>query len=49
MSCKEVFKIINELYPEYVRVWEDVCNRRSYQIGSSFFFFFFGGDLSGKN
>lgn len=29
MSCKEVFKIINELYPEYVRVWEDVCNIES--------------------
>lgn len=29
MSCKEAFKIINELYPEYVRVWEDVCNIES--------------------
>ena len=29
MKCEELFKKIDELYPEYVKVWEDVCNIES--------------------
>jgi len=29
MSCKQVFEIINNLYPAYVKVWEDVCTIES--------------------
>lgn len=29
MKCEELFKKIDDLYPEYVSVWEDVCNIES--------------------
>lgn len=29
MKCEKLFKKIDELYPEYVKVWEDICNIES--------------------
>jgi len=29
MNCKELFEKIEELYPKYIKVWEDVCNIES--------------------
>lgn len=29
MKCEQLFKKIDELYPKYVKVWEDVCNIES--------------------
>jgi hypothetical protein len=29
MKCEALFAKIDELYPKYVKVWEDVCNIES--------------------
>ena len=29
MHCKEIFDVIDELYPKYLAFWEDVCNIES--------------------
>lgn len=29
MECRRLFEKIDELYPEYVKVWEDICNIES--------------------
>jgi len=29
MKCEELFQKIDELYPKYIKVWEDICNIES--------------------
>ena len=29
MSCQKIFETIDELYPEYLKIWETACNIES--------------------